>query len=137
LLDAVDKDLSLSIQNKTKRSLPKIRFDKILEEVLGKEYELSLVFTSTALSKKLNSTYRGKNNPTNILSFPLSKKSGEIFIDLTTASKEVKKFEMSFPKFITYLFIHGLLHLKGMEHGYTMERREKKLLNGATNCSWY
>ena len=129
--------MSISIQNKTKRSLPKIRFEKILEEVLGNEYELSLVFVGPSLSQKLNNTYRGKNNPTNILSFPLSKKSGEIFIDLTTASKEFKKFEMSFLKFITYLFIHGLLHLKGMQHGDTMERREKKLLNGATNCSWY
>lgn len=60
---------------------------------------------------------------------------GEIFIDLVTAKKEMGKFDMSFDKFVTYLFIHGLLHLKGMEHGYTMERTEKKLLHGTPHHS--
>ena len=81
--------------------------------------------------------YRGKNKPANVLSFPLSNKSGEIFIDLVTAQKDAKKFEMPFQKFVAYLFIHGLLHLKEMKHGATMEQAEKKLLHGASNRSWY
>ncbi|MEX0919489.1 MAG: rRNA maturation RNase YbeY [Parcubacteria group bacterium] len=129
--------MSLSITNKTKGSVPKIQYELIKDEVVGKGYNLSLVFCSTRLSQRLNTTYRDKNKPTNVLSFPLDNDSGEIFINLTTAKKEVKKFDMKFTKFVTYLFIHGLLHLKGMEHGDTMERAEKKLLNGATNSSWY
>lgn len=72
-----------------------------------------------------------------MLSFPLSKKSGEIFIDLVTANKEAKEFGMSLGEFVKYLFIHACLHLKGMEHGDTMEQAEKKLLNGTSNRSRY
>ncbi len=112
-----------------------IPFTDLKNAVLSKKYELSLVFADKKLSRKLNRTYRGKDKPTNVLSFPLSKTSGEIFIDLETAKLEAKKFEMSFTNFVKYLYIHGLLHLKGMEHGDTMEKAEKKLLNGTSNRS--
>jgi len=36
---------------------------------------------------------------------------------------------MSYSKFIKYLFIHGLLHLKGFEHSSIMEKEEKKFLD--------
>jgi probable rRNA maturation factor len=104
-----------------------IPFNDIKNDVLGLDYELSLVFVGRSHSRKHNRTYRGKDKPTNILSFPLSKTSGEILIDLETAKSEHKKFSKTFPEFVLFLFIHGLLHLKGMEHGATMEKREEKL----------
>lgn len=114
-----------------------IPFTNLKNSVLGLDFELSLVFVDNIFSKRLNRTYRGKNKSADVLSFPLSKKSGEIFIDLITAKKEMGKFQMPYRKFVTFLFIHGLLHLKGMKHGITMERREKKLLNDASNYSRY
>ena len=114
-----------------------IPFTNLKNSVLGRDFELSLVFVDNIFSKRLNRTYRGKNKSADVLSFPLSKKSGEIFIDLITAKKEMGKFQMPYRKFVTFLFIHGLLHLKGMKHGITMERREKKLLNDASNYSRY
>ncbi len=120
-----------------------IPFTRLKNIVLGRKYELSLVFTDNIHSRRLNTIYRRKNKPANVLSFPLSKKSpdcagsGEIFIDLITAKKEAPKFEMSFKRFVTYLFIHGLLHLKGMRHGATMEEVEKELLYGTPNRSRY
>jgi len=93
---------------------------------LGKKFELSLVFIESRLSKKLNRIYRKKDRPTNILAFPLSKTSGEIFIDLKQSKKEFEDFGLNFSDFIAFLFIHGLLHLKGMQHGGTMERAERK-----------
>jgi len=101
-------------------------FDKIKNKVLGNDYELSLVFASDALTRRLNRTYRGIDKSTNVLAFPLSKTSGEIFINRARAK----------PFSVKYLFIHGLLHLKGMRHGDTMERTEKKL-HGASNRSRY
>ena len=112
-----------------------IPFTSLKNTVLGRSYELSLVFVDSAFSCRLNRAYREENKPANILSFPLSKWSGEIFIDLDTAKKEKEKFEMSFHKFVTFLFIHGLLHLKGMQHGDTMERKELKLLYDTSNYS--
>ena len=129
--------MTLSLTQLTKTNPPRVRFDLLKDKILGKKYDLSLVFANPSLSRRLNSALRKKDHPTNVLSFPLSKTSGEIFLDLRTIKKEVEKFNMSFEKLVTYLFIHGLLHLKGMEHGAKMTEAEKKYLNGATNSSWY
>lgn len=117
-----------TITNTTKSTLPRVPFLTIKERVLGKKYELSLAFVGLKTSRSLNEKYRGKNKPTNVLSFGLDKYSGEIFITPEVAAKEMKKFGMKYEHFIAYLFIHGMLHLKGMEHGSTMERQEKKFL---------
>ena len=106
-----------------------IPFTKIKDDVLGKPYELSLVFCDSKDSRDLNRIYRSKDKPGNVLAFPLSENFGEIFIDLELAEKECVKFEKTFPEFVLFLFIHGLLHLKGMEHGSTMEKNEKHLFN--------
>ena len=100
-------------------------FEKIKNQVLGRRYKLSLVFADDPLMRRLNRIYRGVDKSTNVLAFPLSKTSGEIFINPSRAK----------PFSIKYLFIHGLLHLKGMKHGATMEQAEKKLLHGASNRS--
>lgn len=120
------KDL-VSIRNTTKGKLPRLPFVEIKEEILGKKYELSIVFCGNALSQKLNRIYRGKNKPTNVLSFPLEKTSGEIVIDLKKAKVESSIFGEKFQNFVGYLFIHGLLHLKGLSHGRTMEAKEQKI----------
>ncbi len=117
---------NFTITNKTKSTLPRVSFVDIKNTVLGKKYELSLVFVSNTTSRALNSMYRQKNNPTNILSFPLTKSSGEIFIAPAVARREMKHFNRTYDNFIAFLFIHGLLHLKGMEHSSTMEKAEVK-----------
>lgn len=129
--------MPISIKNTTRQSVPAIQFEKIKNKILSKNYELSLVFVGHTVSRKLNKSLRGKDKPTNVLSFPLSKTSGEIFIDLSQAKLEYKKFDMNFKKFVTYLYIHGLLHLNGMEHGAKMSQAEIKFLNGSSNNSWY
>ncbi len=119
---------SFQIRNTTKGKLPSLPFVQMKDAILGTAYELSLVCLSPAKQKKLNMTYRGKESTTNVLSFPLSKTSGEITFDLSKAKKEAPLFDMSYPHFMTFLFIHGCLHLKGMQHGSTMEKEEKKFL---------
>ena len=118
---------TLTITNTTKSTLPRVPFAKIKNTALGKDYSLSLVFVGNSKSQALNQKYRKKNKPTNILSFPLDKKNVEIFIALPVAKREAKLFGRKLPNFLAFLFIHGLTHLKGMEHGSTMERAEKKL----------
>lgn len=105
------------ITNTTEGRPPRLPFDRMKDAVLGEKYELSLVFCANALSQKLNRSYRGKDYPTNVLAFPVSKQSGEIFINL----RKLKGFS------IGELFIHGLFHLKGLDHGVTMERAEEKV----------
>ncbi len=118
---------NFSIVNKTKSTLPCVPFANIKDSALGKDYSLSLVFIGESKSKSLNKKFRGKDKSTNILSFTLDKKNGEIFITPSVAKREAKKFERTFENFIAFLFIHGLMHLKGYDHGSTMERAEEKL----------
>src|SRR6185436_4423614 len=106
----------ISILRKTKRALPRLPFSSMKEAVLGKSYELSLVFVENKTSHALNRRYRGKNKPTNVLSFPLSKNSGEILIDVKKTKKEAAELNESFREYLKFIFIHGLLHLKGMDH---------------------
>ncbi len=116
-----------TITNKTRGTLPRVSFAEIKNSALGKDYSLSLVFVGERRSKKLNFSYRQKNNSTNILSFTLDKKNGEIFITPAVAKRQYKKFGRKYDNFIAFLFIHGLMHLRGMEHGSTMEQAESKL----------
>ena len=118
---------SFTITNTTKSTLQSVPFAKIKETVLGKKYQLSLVFVGDKKIQTLNNSYRGKNKPTNCLSFILDKNSGEIFLNLNKAKKEAPNFGRKFDSFVAFLFIHSCLHLKGMEHGSTMERAEEKI----------
>ncbi len=129
--------MSTLISNLSKSRMPfgKLFFVSIKERILGKNYELSLVFCDSAESKKINKKYRNKNKPTNVLSFPLDENSGEIFLDLEKTKFEFEDFEMNYKNFIAYLYIHGLLHLKGYDHGDEMEKLEKKFAKEFLNIN--
>jgi len=77
---------------------PALPFKKIKEVVLGKEFEVSLVFVGEGRSQTLNKTFRKKDKPANILTFPLSKKSGEIYITPTLIKKEAQKLRSNWKK---------------------------------------
>jgi probable rRNA maturation factor len=96
------------------------------EAILGIKYELSLTFVGETRAQSLNKQYRNKEYVPNVLSFPLDTQAGEIYITPKVAEKEAHKFSLSPKGYIGYLFIHGLLHLKGYPHGATMDRLEKK-----------
>ena len=117
---------SLDYWNDTKAKMPRLVFLRIKNAVLGKKYELSVAIVGTSKMCELNRHWRDKDEPTDILSFPLSETEGEIYINPAMAKKEAKKFDRSYDNFILFLFIHGLVHLKGYEHGSRMEAIEKK-----------
>ena len=123
----MDSD-NTTIRNSTKGKLPRLPFVCIKEAILGADYELGVSFVSAKRQREINKKYRDIDKTTNILSFPLSKNSGDISFDLSKVKKDAPLFEMSYPNFLKYLFIHGLLHLKGMDHSAIMERQEKKFL---------
>ena len=86
----------------------------------------------------MNKTYRlptlklrqasKKTHTPNVLSFPLGKNEGEIFLNVRQAAREVNAYGTTFPKHLSHLFVHGCFHLKGLSHGRTMEGAEKRVL---------
>ncbi len=117
---------NFSITKKTKGKLPSLPFLNMKNKVLGKKYDLGIIITNSKEMHRLNKLYRKINTPTDILSFALSKNAGEIFLCISEAKKEAKKFDMPHKKFIPYLFIHGMVHLLGFDHGKKMEALEQK-----------
>jgi probable rRNA maturation factor len=120
--------MTVDITNKTNGKPPRLPFERLKKEILGEKYDLSVAFVTPKESHKLNLTYRKKDKPTNVLSFPLDKNSGELVLDLKTSRTDAPNFEMNPSKFLLFLVIHGMLHLKGYDHGSTMEKQEKKFL---------
>ena len=102
------------------------QFKEIKNKILGKDYDLSWAFITPKKIQKLNLIYRNQDKPTDILSFPLSKTEGEIYICKSETRKMAKDFDRTYDNFLLFLFIHGCVHLKGYDHGSTMERIEAK-----------
>ena len=118
---------TFSIHRETKGKLPRLPFADIKKEILGDDYELSLVFIGRKRAIEMHQDWKSKNDPVNILSFPLSKTEGEIFISLEKARTECKNFDRTYENYLAFLFIHGCAHLKGYTHGNPMEAYEKKI----------
>ena len=77
------------------------------EEILGKDYELSLVICTDKISRH------------NTLAYPLSKTEGEILLNPSRRGKYS----------LVHLFLHSCLHLRGLDHGKKMDAFEKKFLD--------
>lgn len=117
--------MSLSITS-TVKMYPRHKYVDMAEKILGKRYDLSLVFIGKTRAATLNKTYRKKTYSPNVLSFPLDERTGEIFICPMVATSEAAKFNLTPTGYIGFLFIHGCLHLKGLDHGDAMDKLEAK-----------
>ena len=104
--------------------------------------QLSMVFCDDEAIKELNNEYRGKNEATDVLSFPMELENfvpeirmlGDIVISTDTAIRQAKEYNHSVITEIAILMIHGLLHLHGYDHieeedCRKMRARESELLN--------
>ena len=84
--------------------------------------ELSLVFTDDESIRGINAEWRGKNKPTNVLSFPAfpvrpgrtpGPMLGDIVIARETVEREAAELEKSREEHLTHLLVHGFQHLFG------------------------
>ena len=121
--------MSTQISKTIRGAYPSLPYEEIANTILGKKYDVSLVFIGAKRARSLNETYRKKTYVPNVLSFPLDSHTGEIFITPEVTQKEAVKFNLSPKGYIGYLFIHALLHLKGHHHGATMEKAEKRYVS--------
>lgn len=115
---------------------------KRVEKVLGTHVyprhrgQISLSFFSEAKMKALNRATRGKNKPTDVLSYPATKASGfashkgeallgDIVICVPYAAREAKRRSLPIEEELVRLLIHGTLHIRGFDHD--TEPKEAKM----------
>nr|WIE91660.1 rRNA maturation RNase YbeY [Mesorhizobium sp. WSM4875] len=102
--------------------------------------ELSVVFSDDAHIRTLNAEWRGKDKPTNVLSFPafsvpkgaeLPPMLGDIVLASETVGREAALEDKPLANHITHLVIHGLLHLLGHDHETDAEAEEMEAIERA------
>ena len=110
---------------------------------LAPEAEVSVLLCDDATIQELNANWRGKNAPTNVLSFPaavpgtLAERAllGDIAIAWETTAREASLEGKPVANHLTHLAIHGFLHLVGYDHetetdAEIMEGLETRILAG-------
>jgi probable rRNA maturation factor len=96
---------------------------------------VTILVTSSRELRRLNHRFRGKDKPTDVLSFPAEMISkgrfaGDVAISADMAAQNARRFGHSPAEEVKVLALHGLLHLAGYDHesdNGTMARRETRL----------
>ena len=80
--------------------------------------ELSVLLTGNQEIRELNREYRGKDKPTDVLSFPMGDDYllGDIVISTEKAASQAEEFGVTFDEEMGRLLVHGILHLAGYDH---------------------
>jgi len=103
-----------------------------------KDREVSLLLTDDEGIREINRLYLNKNQPTNVISFAQQEGEfkeispfllGDIIISVETASREAELGGLTLDDELTYLFVHGLLHLIGYNHEDSSSAEEKRMFD--------
>jgi len=120
-----------------------VRIPTIVEALSAREPAargvVALALADDALVQDLNARFRGKDKPTNVLSFPSGEEAGigvplgDVVVAIETLDREASAEQKSPGKHFTHLVIHGILHLLGYDHetdedAGRMERLETAIL---------
>lgn len=103
--------------------------------------ELNVKLTNDAEIRQLNHQFRGKDKPTNVLSFPAMDEAGihvlpegfpvilgDIALALETIEREAVAQSKLFEHHVSHLVVHGILHLLGYDHETDSEAEEMEAL---------
>lgn len=122
--------------------------EQLAPELANERLQASLLFTSDEEVHVLNREWRGKDKPTNVLSFPMLEREdlldfapdgtpellGDLALACETCTREALEKGVSIEDHASHLIVHGLLHLAGHDHetsdadAEAMEALETKIL---------
>lgn len=109
------------------------------KEKVPKEAEVSVTFVNNQEIQEINRNYRGKDTPTDVISFALLDPVegevdiigeniplmlGDIVISIEKAKKQAEDYNHSFDRELSFLAIHGFLHLLGYDHMKDSDEKE-------------
>jgi probable rRNA maturation factor len=138
-------DWPLLVRKAAEAAVAESAFPQLAES--GRAVELSVRLTSDEDVRALNAHWRGKDKPTNVLSFPMSEQYeleqaeedgpelmlGDIVLARGVCEREASEKKIPFERHALHLLVHGTLHLLGYDHGddrdaADMESREVRAL---------
>lgn len=114
-------------------------------QVVESPFEVSVVFVNDDMIRILNKEYRGKNKPTNVLSFAMLDDEndldmsifslGDVILAYETIERECRENDRFIRDHVAHLLVHGTLHLLGYDHiedddANVMETLEIRILEG-------
>ena len=106
----------------------------------GCPLELSVLLTDDSAMADLNKTWRGKDGPTDVLSFPgdfrpspAARLLGDVVLSIDTLKADAARAGLSVTDHLAHLVVHGILHLVGHDHesdpeAAAMEKAEADIL---------
>jgi probable rRNA maturation factor len=114
------------------------RFLSRAQQAVRLRGEVNVLLTTDSEIRRLNRRFRGKDNPTDVLSFladgpAASEIAGDLAISVPTAKRQAVAQGHALAVEIKVLLLHGLLHLAGYDHetdAGLMARRERQLRTG-------
>jgi probable rRNA maturation factor len=124
------------LDRQRRRRLSPARLRRVVQgaaAVLRVKGEMTVVLAGDGLLRRLNRDYRGKDRPTDVLSFPGSGGEaglGDVVISVPTAERNARGLGRTLPQELDVLALHGLLHVLGYDHETddgTMDRLEARL----------
>jgi probable rRNA maturation factor len=97
------------------------RFLSVARKAVGLRGDISVLLTSSREMRQLNRCFRGKDRPTDVISFPAveavsDKLAGDLAISLDIAGANARALGHSLEDEVRVLMLHGLLHLAGYDH---------------------
>ncbi|OGZ28088.1 MAG: rRNA maturation RNase YbeY [Candidatus Nealsonbacteria bacterium RIFOXYC1_FULL_40_7] len=120
----------IEIRNFTRFKLDKKLLTGLAKKVLKRENRvsesLSIVFLGERKMKDLNKNCRGKEGPTDVLSF--GDGLNEIAICPSVVKKNAEREGISFKKELSLVLAHGILHILGYSHGQEMFKKQNNYL---------
>lgn len=126
----------LNKQNKYRVNLKPLKelLEKLVFHYELDDPEITLALVDNQAIKELNRKYLNKNEPTDVLSFPIGENGadglfylGDIIISVPYAALQSETKPCNLNKELEVLTIHGFLHLLGFEHFKGMEEEEEKI----------
>lgn len=97
---------------------------------------VSVLLSNDTHIRTLNNTYRGKDAPTNVLSFPMDGEAlpgetpclGDVVLSCDTIEREAHEAGILFEVHAAHMMVHGVLHLLGFQHETDEEAEEMETL---------
>lgn len=112
-------DITIQVANMLANVPAKSQFKKWVKAALRVDTEVTIRIVDAQEALELNSTYRGKDYATNVLTFPLTEVPhlmGDIIICAPVVEAEAKAQNKPLEAHFAHLTVHGVLHLHGYDH---------------------